>query len=427
MGKENKLPEGATGYDVLLLQGPVGPFFKSLHKQLNANGFSVKRICFHDADRLFARKEDTYNFSGTEDDWSVWLREEFVKNSPSVIVMFGSSRPAHAVARMLAEEYGVPVVSLEEGYLRTGYITCEVGGNNQFSPLKKWRSVSRRVKSRKPVDAKWAYSAMCLFGMIYYLYRDFTKKSIEVELYHRVTYGVVAESIAWPAVFIRKFRGKIRDKSTIVKILNGDIGEYLLIPMQTPTDSQLVKASRGWSNEMLVEEAIRALSSDLTDLKLVFKTHPLDRDACKLAEFIRQVSLRQGVAERVIVIESGKIGELTSKSSGMIVINSTSAFSALHHRVPVLVFGDAIYRHDAVVTLGGDGEDIDTFMKGRASRSARDIDTFISTVKSFSLLPGDFYSPMVMRCTAENVVKRISSVIKTYPYYTKECGDRIDV
>jgi capsular polysaccharide export protein len=75
----------------------------------------------------------------------------------------------------------------------------------------------------------------------------------------------------------------------------------------------------------------------------------------------------------------------------MVVINSTSAFSALHHGVPLLVLGDAIFRHDAIVTTGESQNDITDFFKTRRTKSPEKVAEFIEAVKSQSLIPGDFY------------------------------------
>jgi capsular polysaccharide export protein len=75
----------------------------------------------------------------------------------------------------------------------------------------------------------------------------------------------------------------------------------------------------------------------------------------------------------------------------MVVINSTSAFSALHHDIPVLVLGDAVFRHDAIMTLGASEADIVTFFKLRRPKSRRLVDAFFAKIKSQSIIPGDFY------------------------------------
>ncbi len=62
-----------------------------------------------------------------------------VRNCPAAaIILFGCERPAHLVALHLSRLYGINVLCREEGYLETGYVTCEMGGNNRHSPLTNW-------------------------------------------------------------------------------------------------------------------------------------------------------------------------------------------------------------------------------------------------------------------------------------------------
>ena len=106
----------------LVLQGPAGPFFMELQAELYERGFQVKRVLFNSADRLFNRRGESVRFSGSESDWETWLRFELSQNRPSLIILFGSMRPAHKIARRLAESFQIPVVSLEEGYVRAGHL-----------------------------------------------------------------------------------------------------------------------------------------------------------------------------------------------------------------------------------------------------------------------------------------------------------------
>src|SRR3546814_4538429 len=50
------LPSG-TRPRVLLLQGPVGPFFRHLQQHLEDSGFDAWRICFNAGDRFFASRK----------------------------------------------------------------------------------------------------------------------------------------------------------------------------------------------------------------------------------------------------------------------------------------------------------------------------------------------------------------------------------
>src|SRR3546814_11132062 len=51
------------------------------------------------------------------------------------VILVGSGRPIHRVACKAAKAIGVRILSLEEGYIRPGYVTVEPDGNNADSPL----------------------------------------------------------------------------------------------------------------------------------------------------------------------------------------------------------------------------------------------------------------------------------------------------
>ena len=83
---------------ILLLQGPVGPFFKELQLKLIGSGYTVKRVLFNFGDSLFASGLSFVRFTGTLDAWETWMRFEISENKPDCIIFFGSSRPAHKLA-----------------------------------------------------------------------------------------------------------------------------------------------------------------------------------------------------------------------------------------------------------------------------------------------------------------------------------------
>jgi capsular polysaccharide export protein len=116
------------------LQGPVGPFFKKLQTHLAANGADVWRVCFHAGDAHFSNRENRFHFFGGLTQWRSWIRAELASGQYGCVLLFGSKRPAHVIARQEAAAAGVRVSSLEEGYVRPGYITVEEGGNNAVSP-----------------------------------------------------------------------------------------------------------------------------------------------------------------------------------------------------------------------------------------------------------------------------------------------------
>ncbi len=377
--------------NVLMLQGPVGPFFQELHSGLASRGFAVKRVVFNAGDKIFARGDYTY-FRGDKNEWADWLRAEMVRNRPSFIVVFGAMRPIHFTARQVASLFGVPVICLEEGYLRSGYITCEIGGNNDSSPLCRWTLDQFNPETLpKPLDMPSSQSALCIWAAIYYLARDLKATPVEEALFHRKREGGWRLAMSW----LKHLSSRVcaqQEKLTKLKKLKTRLkGKYILVTLQVPEDSQIRYSARGWTNQKLVKETLLALHESATDQNVVFKLHPLDRNAARTRRLIAKYARAFGLSRRVITLGAGAIGEVTRHASGMIVINSTSAFSALHHGVPILVLGDAVYRHDALVTIGTRPTDIANFMQSRTAKPKENFDSFKRSVRACALLPGDFY------------------------------------
>jgi capsular polysaccharide export protein len=122
---------------VLLLQGPVGPFFRILSSTFETQGFDVLKINFNGGDWLFSHGPGTLNFCGSMDAWSDWLDAFIRSRRPEAIILFGDSRPYHRQAIMVALRAGVPVSCFEEGYIRPNFITCEGATAHCCHPIRR--------------------------------------------------------------------------------------------------------------------------------------------------------------------------------------------------------------------------------------------------------------------------------------------------
>lgn len=398
---------------VLLLQGPVGPFFRELHRSLSAAEFSVKRVVFNSGDSLFSFNQVCVRFTGTLDAWEAWLRFEIAQNQPDCIVLFGSSRPAHKVARKIAKIFGLYVLSLEEGYLREGYVTAEFGGNNQHSKLTSWKPQGHLPINAGSVPAPMAmrssFLTMSVWGAFYYLVRDALSQTSDEHLFHRPRERVVPLAWHWCNHMARRVVARTAEvyKQRALRRNSG----YILVPLQVSNDSQIQVASRGWNAQKLIEACLNALVQNEAHQKVVFKLHPLERNNALIARMIHQKARALGLRhERFAIVHSGRIGELAAHSSGMIIINSTSGFSALHHDIPLLVLGDAVFRHDEIATTGTSSQDITAFFKFRRSKSSEAIKEFFETAKLQCLIPGDFYIAAGRKVAVQHVVKKLEQL-----------------
>ena len=102
---------------VLMLQGPVGPFFANLAHDLRSVGGKVSKINFHGGDWLFYPSNAT-NFRRPMDEWSGFLERFLITNQIDLILLFGDCRPHHLVARDVALKLGITLGVFEEGYAR---------------------------------------------------------------------------------------------------------------------------------------------------------------------------------------------------------------------------------------------------------------------------------------------------------------------
>lgn len=398
---------------VLLLQGPVGPFFTELQDALSSTGIAVRRVAFNAGDRFFVSNRNLIRFSGSMDQWKTWLKTEFVKNKPDCVILFGSSRPAHKIARRLADFFGMPVLSLEEGYLRAGFVTAEFGGNNQHSPLVTWKPQDQTranlAKDHVTKQMRSSFLAMSFWGAIYYLARDLVSSKTDEDLFHRPRERVLPLAWSWCAHTLHRAVMRVIEARLRGRLIHNP--GYIIVPLQVASDSQIQKAARGWTTRKLIDACLTALRETHPGQIVVFKLHPLERSNRKINQLIHQRARDLGVSEaRFKVTHTGRISDLTRHATGMVVINSTSGFSALHHGVPLLVLGEAVFRHDAIATTGNSQKDITDFFKIRRARSPETVAQFFETIKSQSLLSGDFYLSAGRKEAIKNIIGKLDEI-----------------
>jgi len=392
---------------VVLLQGPVGPFFRRLHRYLERNGFEVLRVCFDAGDRYYARGTSCYGYSGGRQEWEAWFADFVSHADPDHVIYFGSEREIHRVARSVAESSGVNVISLEEGYIRPGFVTVERGANNAASPiagLKPPDDFDALSVDSPRTDFK-GFGRMCIHGAVQYTIRTLFSGWAHRELFHR-HFNYVHEVFAWVRNYWRRTMHLRRNFSAIERLLEHHHGQYFLVPLQVAGDSQLAKAARGWSNARLIDAALSSFAQNAPDMKrLVFKIHPMERGHSTDERRIRSAALRLGICDRVDVIDTGSHGLLTLHSAGMITINSTSGLSAIAHGVPLLLIGDALYANQRLAVCARGEPDFDAFWQGAPVAGAAERRLYIEWIKATCLKRGDFYAKSGMGLACQGVLE----------------------
>lgn len=383
---------GVTKPTVLLLQGPAGPFFRQLQGHLTAAGFEVWRVCFNAGDRLFACVKKQVHFRGNLNQWKCWLKLFLIRHKVSAVVLFGCERAPHIVARRVCDKAKIPVLCLEEGYLRPGYITAEFDGNNASSPLRRQHRLEGPDRwAEQPVKALMRSVVMVVYAVLYYgIDTVWPRKPKYISSHRNII--VVAELSSWFRNCWRYLIRRQTDAHIISKLTKDYAAHFFIVALQVTTDSQM-KWGFGWTAESLIEATIGSFSrcAPLSH-RLVFKVHPLARGHSHQRIYIQRTAQRFGIQDRVDIIETGSIEIITRHAAGMITINSTSGLSALMHGVPLLAIGEAVYtRRDLAVCARGE-PDFDAFWHEEQKADPHLRASFLTTLKRQCLKQGDFYS-----------------------------------
>ncbi len=403
---------------ILLLQGPVGPFFKCLQKFLNENEYDAWRVCFNPGDTLFSNRKKRINFLGNPLEWETWLRDFLSVAKFDKIVFFGGERPLHRVARLIALDLNIPIISLEEGYVRPGFITVEHNGNNARSPIA-GKSPPRNYKNESPLTTKdyHSFAPVAWSAIFYYVVRNLFASRQQRKLFHRKAH-VVSEAYYWVRNFWRRTLLQHKNLNHIDHLCQNCHKKFFIIPLQVAIDSQLGIAAHGWNSARLISSALTSFAKSAPeDYRLIFKIHPLERGHSNDSELIYQMAEAFNVRDRVDVIITGPLGPLVKNAAGMVTINSTSGMSAIFHGVPLLVIGDAFYAIDKIATCAHGEPDYDSFWHNTFVADKKTRHNYIEWLKKVALKPGCFYASAGIDLACQGVMDKIQESLqnKTTP------------
>lgn len=412
--------DAAPSNTLIFLQCPIGPIGRNLLNAARDAGFTPMKINFNGGDSMFANSKFSINYTGRPEDWQAWFASFIELVKPVGVVLMGDMRPIHRVAVECAGTYGVPVFCLEEGYMRPNFVTVEKGGVNANSPLRRnfpamYASRTKSAPEAKPEapmqigsDMFWAVSAVCW----YYGAKVFGSLRFRHYQHHRDR-PVVPEVALWIRGYILKLLRASRNKSKILDLIEHRENKYFVVALQVADDMQLRCHGRNWSNQLLLNRAIKAFAASAPEgTHLVIKGHPLDRGRYNYGELARKVAALAGCEDRVHYLDDGSMSLLLRYSLGLVTVNSTSGISALHHRKPLLAVGDALYSIDGLVNPA-DGEDcIERFFADPKAPDPDMADYFLQLVQSEALVNGSFYNKTTLAFTARNVVARIAELLQ---------------
>lgn len=342
-----------AGKRFLLLQGPMGPFFRRLADDLLAAGAAaVDKVNFNGGDRYYY--PGGIDYKDEMDRFDCFLDGIISRQRYDKVVVFGDTRPMHLIARKVAAKHDVKLVVFEEGYLRPHFVTCEVGGVNGFSSIPRDPDFYRRLDApvRYPKLAgnkKFNPGPYAWFHAWKYGY-EMKRCRNEFSFYRHNRTLTWGEGFRWVGWSLRKRVLRVgADKQKLDVFFSGE-GCKFLVPLQVANDSQVLHHSRFPSVGAFIEWSIMMFSIHAPDnARMLIKHHPLDPHH-NYDRLISDMSKRYDCADRIWYVVEGHLPTILQRVDGVFTINSTVGMSALHHGRPTCVSGNAVYEMPGLAT-----------------------------------------------------------------------------
>lgn len=332
-----------SGKRILLLQGPVGPFFHRLSRKLASVGASVHKVNFNSGDWIFFPNADL-NYRGTLEDWPKVFERIINDLKIDFVLLFGDCRPIHRTVIPLAIQSGRRVGVFEEGYVRPLYVTFEEFGVNANSRMNLMQSIDsgNDLYNPRPVHFNSTFYVMAAQAFIYFSALSIGQKIFPNYKHHRNS-GIF-EAFCWIRSFYRKIYYRIKERNIESKYVFGNSGNYFLVPLQNHIDSQIFCHS-DWKNiEAFIKTVIKSFAKHApSETSLIFKHHPMDRGHRDYSSLISEIGSREGVKQRVIYVHDLSLPNLLNNARGVVLVNSSIGISSLMRNLPVKVMGRAFF------------------------------------------------------------------------------------
>jgi capsular polysaccharide export protein len=334
----------------LFLQGPHGPFFSQLGKELRAAGGEVWRVGFNMGDEASWRESSSYiPFLAPQADWPKTCAALLAQLRITDLVLYGDTRPIHAQAIQIAQRHGIRVHVFEEGYLRPYWVSYERNGSNGHSRLMDISVAQMRAAlahtqtEQSEAPAHWGDMRQHVFyGALYHFFVMALNRRYQNFRPHR-SISVIAEFRLHLRRLIWMPWHMIERGIATLRIRTGGF-EFHLVLLQLEHDASFRAHSPFRSMAEFVELCVRGFAQGAPrGHHLVFKAHPLEDGRIRLRSTIRDAARAAGVAERVHFVRGGKLATLLARARSAVTVNSTAAQQALWRGLPLKSFGRAVF------------------------------------------------------------------------------------
>ena len=388
---------------VLLLQGPLGPFFRRLSKDLTLAGARVFKVNFNGGDWLFY-PTDSFNYRGRMEDWPAYLEALLDQLHVDVVMLFGDCRLIHAPVHKIAHSRGLKIGVFEEGYIRPDFITLERIGVNGHSVIPRnpeyyLNNPAPTMEPMMPVGNTFWF--MVRWAVLYYFVAGLLKPFFLHYHHHRPLNWL--EIFPWLRSVWRKGYYAIKERGILARLTGELNGQFFLVPLQVHNDAQVHIHSDFDSIRHFIRKVMTSFAQHAPhNTTLIIKHHPLDRAYHDYSRSIRKWIEEIGLQGRCLYIHGQHLPTLLQSACGVVVVNSTVGLSALTHGTPVKVCGKAVYDMRGLTFQGS----LDDFW-GQSQHNKPDISLFINFQNYLvfhTQLNGSFYKRLPIMVSATGVV-----------------------
>jgi capsular polysaccharide export protein len=393
---------------ILMLQGPVGGFFRYLQERLTSEGFEVRRAVFNAGDLFFQLGRPYEILRPADGDYAGAIESLMRDWRPDAVLLFGDERPIHVAARAVAARLGIAVWCFEEGYVRPDFVTFERGGNNANSSLRLDFDPTLEIEAPpRPPRLPNSTRAMARRAIAYFVLLRTTSFLFPNYRHHRER-ALVAEFRYWVRSIWRQWRGAAHDEALIGDLLHNRTPPFFVLALQVHDDLQMVRHGRGWRTRDFLAMALESFRRHASpDHRLVIKAHPLDIGYGHHRKNLRIMAEESGLGERVIYLQSGAFLPVVRHARGLVTVNSTAGIAALECGVPVIAFGEALYHQPGLAIRAEGPADLDRFWNDPPPVDTVRAHRFNVHVVRTALVPGNFYLSKTWPSMAEAVVEKL--------------------
>jgi capsular polysaccharide export protein len=408
----------------LLLQGPIGSFFKELSEDLKSKECNVYKINFWGGDILYY--PDGITFDKDIKEWEKFISNFCIKNKITDIVLFGDRRPYHekAIEALSKISNNFNIWVLEEGYFRPHWVTVDQYGSNYRSHINTKLDMEDENYSKLNKENFYHIEPWLKEGILtilnYYFISLITKPFFSKYKHHRLKHPLI-ELFGWGYKLLASAT-KIKNDEKKIEEAKEKLQNHFVLALQLETDFQIRKYSPFKNLEEVMEKTIVSFSRNAPkDSNLIVKAHPYDETWFLKEMSFNKLVKKYGIEKRAAFINNCTASTLIKDCKGVITVNSTFALFVLERNIPVKALGKAFWNQEKVC----DQKNIDNFWQSPENPDEKSFYDLKHRILK-TQINGNFYSKQGKRILLNKISDYLLETRQDTAYLSKIVQERYE-